>query len=161
FRITSLGVRELHYHPQDITVGYLQSFYRGNVYRGSGSDDSTSEAELELYECFENLHDAFTVFHSVKWFAKTKGTVGEADFVIAHRQHGLLVLEVKGGEVELQRQGTKSEWTSRNRYGRLQDIKDPCEQAERNRRALWDWLAEDPRTKAFKYSTFPAVALPD
>src|SRR5512133_1473965 len=29
FRITSLGVRELHKHADRLTVGYLQSFYRG------------------------------------------------------------------------------------------------------------------------------------
>src|SRR5258708_20688919 len=99
FRITSLGVRELNYHAGDITVGYLQSFYRGKVYRGAGSDDATSEAELELYECFENLPDAFTVFHSVKWFAKTKETVGETDFIISHHQHTLLHIEAKCAHV--------------------------------------------------------------
>jgi hypothetical protein len=29
----------------------------------------------------ETLPEAFTVFHSVKWFAKTRGTVGEIDFL--------------------------------------------------------------------------------
>src|SRR5690606_18770496 len=89
FRIMALGVRELNKRPAEITVGYLQSFYRGKVLRGSGSDDTTSDAELTLYQAFENLSDAFTVFHSVRWFAKGRGTVGEADFVIAHPEHGV------------------------------------------------------------------------
>ena len=161
FRITPLGVRELERSGDKLTVGYLQSFYRGKIYRGAGSDDTTSDAELELYESFEKLPDEFTVFHSVKWFGKSKGTVGEVDFIIAHRTHGILVLEVKGGEVTLERKGNNSEWTSRDQNGRIHSINDPCEQAERNRRALWDWLAEDQRTRGLRFAIFPAVALPD
>src|SRR5260221_2301899 len=128
FRITSLGVRELKFHSNELTVGYLQSFYRGKVYQGAGSDDATSEAELELYERFENMPDDFVVFHSVKWFAKGKGTVGEADFIIAHRVHGVLVLEVKGGEISMERKGNTSQWYSRDRFGKSNPIHDPCEQ---------------------------------
>lgn len=64
FSITTLGIRELNRHADKITVGYLQGFYRGKVHRGAGSDDTTSEAELLLYEAFEKLPDAFTVLHS-------------------------------------------------------------------------------------------------
>lgn len=48
FRITMRGLRELERNRRRITVGYLQSFYRGKVYRGAGADDSTSEAERQL-----------------------------------------------------------------------------------------------------------------
>ncbi len=161
FQITSLGVRELHRASTRLTVGYLQSFYRGKVYRGAGSDDTMSDAELELYDQFEKLPDDFAVFHSVKWFGKTSRTVGEADFIVAHRVHGVLVLEVKGGEVSVERRDNNSVWYIRAKNGRLFEINDPCEQAERNRRALWDWLDNDPRTKGVRYAIFPAVALPD
>jgi ATP:corrinoid adenosyltransferase len=157
FRITSLGVRELRFRADRLTVGYLQSFYRGNIHRGVGADDSTSDAELQLYEQFEALTDEFEIFHSVRWFAKHHGTVGEADFLIAHPQRGILVLEVKGGEVALK----GGEWYSTSRVGKTSVIKDPCAQAERNRRALRDWLIEDPRTARLPYAIFPAVALPD
>jgi hypothetical protein len=157
FRITSLGVRELHKHADRLTVGYLQSFYRGKVHRGAGSDDTTSDAELLLYEKFEQLPDEFTVFHSVKWFAKTRGTIGEVDFLIAHPQYGVLVLEVKGGAISIER----GQWVSTDQRGRTHDIHDPCEQAERNRWALRDWLEEDPRTRNHQYAIFPAIALPD
>lgn len=157
FRITSLGIRELNHRPEKITVGYLQGFYRGKVHRGAGSDDTTSDAELELYEAFEKLPDEFTVFHSVKWFAKVRGTVGEIDFLIAHPRRGMLVMEVKGGVIKLE----NGDWYSTDRNGRTSEIKDPCEQSERNRRALSDWLADDFRTKRFNYALFPAVALPD
>jgi len=152
FRITTLGIRELNKRPEKITVGYLQGFYRGKVHRGAGSDDTTSDAELLLYEAFEKLPDSFTVLHSVKWFARTLGTVGEIDFLIAHPDYGVLIMEVKGGAIQVE----KGHW-----FSGKHEIKDPCEQAERNRRALHDWLADDPRTKGIAFALFPAVALPD
>ena len=161
FRITSLGVRELHKNADRLTVGYLQSFYRGKVYRGAGSDDTTSDAELLLSEKFEQLPDDFTVFHSVKWFAKSRGTIGEVDFLIAHPKYGVLVLEVKGGAISLERRGKESQWISTDHGGRAHDIHDPCQQSERNRWALHDWLQEDPRTRNYHYAIFPAVALPE
>ncbi len=161
FRITSLGVRELHRRADRITVGYLQSFYRGRVYRGAGADDVTSDAELLLSEQFEALPEAFAVFHSVKWFAKTQGTIGEVDFIIAHPQHGILVIEVKGGDIIIERGRSGSEWYSTNHFGHTNPIKDPCEQADRNRWALRDWLEDDPRTSGYRYAIFPAVALPE
>lgn len=157
FRITSLGVRELRFRADRLTVGYLQSFYRGKIHRGAGSDDCTSDAELQLYEQLEALTGEFEVFHSVKWFAKVHGTVGEADFLIAHATRGILVLEVKGGLISLDH----GEWYATNRFGKTDKIKDPCTQAERNRRALHDWLEEDLRTRNFRFAIFPAVALPD
>lgn len=157
FRITTLGIRELNRRPEKITVGYLQGFYRGKVLRGAGSDDTTSDAELALLEIFEKLSAVFTVLHAVKWFAHTRGTVGEIDFLIAHPDHGVLVLEVKGGDVYIE----NGVWYSTNQAGRTHEIGDPCAQAERNRRALGDWLANYPRTKDIPFALFPAVALPD
>lgn len=161
FQITALGIRELDRSADKLTVGYLQSFYKGKIFRGAGSDDTTSDAELDLYDAFEQLPSEFTVFHSVKWFAKKGGTVGEIDFIIAHPTYGLLVIEVKGGEVFTKPDGNQSRWYSRDHNGRIHEINDPCGQAERNRRALSDWLGEDPRTKNLRYAIFPAVALPD
>jgi len=152
FTITTLGIRELQKRPEKITVGYLQGFYRGKIHRGAGSDDTTSDAELLLYEAFEKLPDTFTVLHSVKWFARSLGTVGEIDFLIAHPDYGVLIMEVKGGVITIE----KGRWFS-GKY----EIKDPCEQAERNRRALSDWLDFDPRTKGIPFALFPSVALPD
>lgn len=157
FRITTLGIREFNRNPRHLTVGYLQSFYRGKVHRGAGADDTASEAELALYQAFESLPDAFTVLHAVKWFARTRGTVGEIDFLIAHPNYGVLVMEVKGGEIKLE-SGT---WYSTDRAGRTHEIKDPCEQAERNRRALSDWLKDQAPSKNLRFALFPAVALPD
>lgn len=152
FRITPLGIRELHRNADKLTVGYLRGFYMGNVHRGAGSDDTTSDAELRLYEAFEKLPDSFTVLHSVKWFARTLGTVGEIDFLIAHPRYGVLIMEVKGGDIRI----ANGRW-----YSGRQKIQDPCKQAERNRRALGEWLAHDPRTQGIPIALFPAVAVPD
>jgi hypothetical protein len=160
FRITPLGLRELQRHPDEITVGYLQGFYLGKVHRGAGSDDMVSEAERLLYERFDKLPDPFVVFHSIRWIthdSRQYGTVGEADFIIAHPQYGVLLIEVKGGDVFIER----GEWFTRDYYGRVHGIKDPCEQSDRNRRALGDWLANSDGTRRYKYALFPAVALPD
>lgn len=105
-----------------------------------------------MYEAFEKLPESFTVLHAVKWFAHTLGTVGEIDFLIAHPAYGVLVMEVKGGDIRIE----NGRWFS-GKY----EIKDPCEQAERNRRALNAWLADDPRTRGIPFALFPAVALPD
>ena len=62
-----------------------------------------SSAERLLYEAFlEQLDDEYVVFHSVDWvLADRRGRPeqGEADFVVAHPEDGVLVIEVKGGEV--------------------------------------------------------------
>ncbi|MCC6972761.1 MAG: NERD domain-containing protein [Anaerolineae bacterium] len=152
FTITTLGIRELNKRPEKITVGYLRGFYLGKVHRGAGSDDTTSDAELALYDAFEKLPEPFTVLHAVKWFARTLGTVGEIDFLIAHPDLGVLIMEVKGGLIRVE----QGRW-----FSGKHEIKDPCEQAERNRRALGDWLENDPRTKGIPVALFPAVALPD
>ena len=57
------------------------------IYLGTGSDDTTSGAERDLLGRFEQLPDVFTVNHSVKWIthnSREQGSVGEADFVVAH-----------------------------------------------------------------------------
>src|SRR2546426_854465 len=64
-----------------------------------------SSAERRLYEGFlGQLADDYVVYHSVDWVlgSQTPGAPpiqGEADFLIAHPIDGLLVLEVKGGEL--------------------------------------------------------------
>lgn len=156
--ITPLGLRELKYYADAITVGYLQSFYRGKIIRGAKADDSTSEAERTLYEAFSQLGDDWTVIQGASWFAKDMGTVGEIDFLIAHRKDGVLVMEVKGGHISVQ----NGNWTTTNRHGITAKLKsDPCEQADRNRRELRTWLEASPITKGWHYAIFPAVAFPD
>jgi len=157
FQLTPLGLREWLKGTARLKVGYLQSFYQSRILRGAGADDSTSEAEALLREKLEVLSPAYTVLQGVKWFAREHGTVGEIDFLIAHPCQGVLVLEVKGGAIQVE----NGQWYSTDRNGRTHAIQDPCTQAERNRRELQNWLAAHPRTKGVRLALFPAVALPD
>lgn len=59
-----------------------------------------SHAERALYAALSKSPLAYTVFHSLKLRTKD-GWEGEGDFVIVDPQLGLLVLEVKGGAIEL------------------------------------------------------------
>jgi hypothetical protein len=163
FTISPLGFRQLQRKSDDLTLGYIQTFYTGKVYRGSGSSDTTSTVELDLFDEFSKLPDPYKVFHSVSWIAHDSryGSVGEADFIIAHPQYGILVIEVKGGHITLERQGNHQRWLSRNYHGVQNDIGDPIAQAERNRRNLRAWLANDRRTQYLNFAIFPAVAFPD
>jgi hypothetical protein len=162
FRITMTGQNQLARHAQRIDVGYLQSFYQGKVYRGAGSSDTTSDAELDLFERLDKLPNPFTVFHSVSWIGQgTSSTIGEIDFLIAHPDYGILVLEVKGGDISIEREGNINVWYSRSRGGRLNEIKDPCGQADRNRWQLREYIENNSLTKRFRYALFPAVAVPD
>ena len=65
--------------------------------------DTKSMAERKLYEVLrDNLADDYVVFHTVAWLARdTRGGAqdGEADFVIVHPDQGVLVVEVKGGNI--------------------------------------------------------------
>lgn len=111
-----------------------------------------SEAEQEAYEALrDQLDDSYVVFHGKKWhglnIVRDNGSVigsrrrrtGEADFVIAHPEHGILILEVKGGEIRLdQRTGT---WYSKDRYGNEHRLdKSPFDQAEDSKYVLRDLI---------------------
>ena len=122
----------------------------------------SSYAELGLFERFRNdLPDAFSVLHSVKWLSRSPGQNqdGEADFIVFHPEHGGLVLEVKGGRIERERDGNR--WYSTDARGLRHEIKDPFLQAERSMRALTRKLQESPRTANVDYRLCRAVVLPD
>lgn len=84
-----------------------------------------------------SLGSGYIVMHSLPWASPARDDIeapareGEADFVILHREHGVLVLEVKGGEIELK--GRR--WWRRSKRG-LKEIKDPARQASRSKWAL-------------------------
>lgn len=93
----------------------------------------------------DSLSDDWAVLHHVRWLQKERGRNardGEADFVLAHPEHGILVLDVKGGEVAYD--GTTGEWTSRSRDGTVNPITDPFDQAKDNGYALRDHLRSLP-----------------
>lgn len=85
----------------------------------------------------KSLGSGYIVMHSLPWANPARDDIeapareGEADFLILHRQHGVLVLEVKGGEIELK--GRR--WWRHKKHG-LEEIKDPVRQASRSKWAL-------------------------
>jgi hypothetical protein len=97
-----------------------------------------SERDMAI-AMLKSLSAGFIVMHSLPWVNPARddldapGREGEADFLIFHRQHGLLIIEVKGGEITLKGR----EWY---RYVKsdLKPIKDPVRQA---RRSLWAFKA--------------------
>jgi hypothetical protein len=128
-------------------------------------DESTvrSHAEQRLYEAFrDQLPDTYHVFHSVAWLGVRRGrhqpADGEADFVVAHPQFGILVLEVKGGMVGRDEGG---EWYSISRDGRRVRIKDPFDQVRDNKYALLRKLRDLPNWPTRVPSLSHGVAFPD
>jgi hypothetical protein len=101
-----------------------------------------SDAERALYDALRDaLDDDFVVFHSVAWQGvdgQGRPRDGEADFVIAHPQRGLLVVEVKGGVISWNPH--TGAWTSTSRGGRVNSIHNPFEQAKDSKYALREHL---------------------
>jgi hypothetical protein len=89
----------------------------------------------------EQLPDDCIVYHSYPWLRadrndRTKKVTlreGEADFVIVHPKAGILILEVKGGEIHYDHDGRG--WYRKEPH-RIVEIKDPFEQARRNGHTL-------------------------
>lgn len=93
-----------------------------------------SEADLAR-AMLSQLGPGYLVMHSLPWVFPARDDIdapareGEADFLILHRQFGLLILEVKGGEIALKGR-TWIRWVKAG----PKEIKDPVKQA---RRSLW------------------------
>jgi hypothetical protein len=120
--------------------------------------DTKSNAERRLYEGLaEQLPDDFAIFHSVAWQVRDQQTGvadGETDFVIAHPNAGILILEVKGGRIRYD--GPTEQWFS-NQYA----IKDPFKQGRTAKYSLLDKLKEIPYWRNRWITVGYAVAFPD
>ena len=95
-------------------------------------------AEARLYLALRDLPDDYRIYHSVSYYLSPKAgeplREGEIDFLILHPELGLLVLEVKGGEISYD--GRTKVWTSVNRQGRAYEIQDPFRQAQHGEKSL-------------------------
>lgn len=127
--------------------------------------DPKKQAEVNCYNAFARLPDPFVIFYSVAWQAKRqKSSVrdGEADFVVAHPHLGILVVEVKGGEIFYN--AKNNSWTSVDRKGNSWSIKDPAKQARNSRYTLFEKFRElknwDDRWLTIGYCVFfPDITL--
>jgi hypothetical protein len=120
-------------------------------------------AEQRVYQALNDLDDRFLVLYSVGWQARIRDSEakdGEADFVIAHPDLGVLVMEVKGGGIAYNAQ--TDEWSSRDRNGEVHPIKNPIKQARANRYALFHKLCDMPGWDRNRWLTIgQVVAFPD
>lgn len=121
-----------------------------------------SAAERRLYEGFlEQLDDAFVVYHSVDWVLAGRGgpDEGEADFVIAHPELGILALEAKGGALAYD-PATRT-WMQSGRSGSHRLDEDPFHQAKGEMRSLMRILEAQPGYERWRPSFGFGLAMPD
>ena len=97
----------------------------------------------------EQLPDDCIVYHSYPWLKaernyKSRSVTlreGETDFVIVSPKFGMLILEVKGGEIFYD--ADNWQWYRRLNGGRIREIQDPFEQVRRNAHYLEDRIREE------------------
>lgn len=108
------------------------------VPRGAG--EGTSSGEAKAWIALRELPDAWRVYHSKTYYLHPDSPVGgalregEIDFLLLHPEHGLLVLEVKGGGISFE--GRSGRWTSVDRHGMAHEIRDPFRQAQQHEKDL-------------------------
>lgn len=97
---------------------------------------STQPSETRVWMALQKLNDQWRVYHSLNWKAERDG---EADFVLLHPDYGLIVLEVKGGDVGV----ADGQWFSIDRNSVQHWIKDPFEQAMVSKKTLIAYLGDN------------------
>ena len=100
-----------------------------------------SIGEEKAFEALRLLDDTYTVFHSFNWIGLEDRTQGEADFVIIHPQKGIMVVEVKAGEIEYK----GGQWLQTNTLTRKTKYISPFNQASRSQFEILDRLKSDMR----------------
>jgi hypothetical protein len=119
--------------------------------------------ERKVYLALKNLPDKYLVFYNIKWLLHNGQwgvQEGESDFIIAHPDLGVIILEVKGGTISYSAE--EAQWYSRDKTGKVFQIKDPVDQSRKNEHALRRLLLELPSWPAHKnINTAYAVCFPD
>jgi len=127
------------------------------------TQDPRRSAECKVYsQLAQSLDDAWSVYYSRPWWgvSPTGGEIdGEADFVVAHPEWGVLFLEVKGGLVAHDPKTGK--WTSKDRNGVSHGIKDPMGQAMKSKHELHKKFRVDSLWPARRVRIRHGVVLPD
>lgn len=100
-------------------------------------DFNNSYGEKKVYEALQTLDDSYTVFYSLSWIGiNEQRTLGEADFVIVNPEKGILVIEVKSGDIKY----TDGEWIQTNTLTGYSKKIDPYNQARKSQFELIDRL---------------------
>lgn len=112
------------------------------------------EAECHVFRALErHLGPEWVVWHALAFSALLGGgSEGEIDFVCCHPCHGLLVVEVKGGTLDVR----DSQWFQDGRRLRVSPVK----QATRNRHTLLGLLCRALRTAPLPFPVAHALWFP-
>lgn len=126
-------------------------------------NDPAKRAEIKLYDLLaQQLGNEWVVFYHVAWLGRTKAVGaprdGETDFIIAHPKYGILLIEVKGGDISYN--GAQRQWISRDRSGNEYEI-DPFGQVMRCKYALLNKIHSLPGWQTQHIAIGHAVAFPD
>lgn len=125
------------------------------------SDAHGSQAETHVYSALrDGLPDSVIVLYSVPWVEPRKGLSpqdGEADFVILDPRRGMLVGEVKGGQVEVY---SGNRWIRRTE-GRTEDFRSPFEQALNSRKVFERYCKREIGIDLARIGSGHFVAFPD
>ena len=107
-------------------------------------DDERRSAEIRVFKKLkEELDDFWTVYYSRPWWGinLSGGEIdGEADFIVAHPESGILFIEVKGGRIS--HEPESANWYSTDRLDIRHRIKNPVEQAKTCRYRFFEKLKE-------------------
>ena len=131
-------------------------------------DDPRRRAEVRVYDRIaEVLDDSFHVFYSSPWLGTDRlgnEKDGECDFLIAHPDHGILAIEVKGGK-EISFDPSDAQWRSTDHSDFVHKIKDPVAQARSAKHEFLNRLTGSPRwANRFIHAThgviFPSAGSP-
>lgn len=118
----------------------------------------TPPSETRVWMALMKLPDTWRVFHSVNWQGEANGRVrdGEADFVLVHPTAGIIVLEVKGGDVLVE----DGQWYSIDHRENRHVIKDPVEQAMVCKKMLLEYVKDGLGSDTFIPAAH-AITLPE
>ncbi len=92
--------------------------------------------EMAVFDALESQLPAdYQVYYSSPWIERADGREmdGECDFLVAHRDLGILAIEVKGGRIAVDDQNI---WCSTDRAGFSRRIKNPIDQARSAKHAF-------------------------
>lgn len=108
-----------------------------------------SYGEIQVYEALKRLSDDYIVFYSLHWNRKEKNMVswGESDFTVFHPKRGIIVIEVKSGEIYCESGNWKQTNTKTRKTKRM---KDPMVQAERSKHAFIYLLEKNTGAREYK-----------
>ena len=114
----------------------------------SVAEDPKRKAEIRVFNILSDvLDDNYYVFYSSPWLGTDhlgNEKDGECDFYVAHPEHGILAIEVKGGR-KISFDPNDGQWRSTNHGGYVFKIKDPVDQARSAKHEILKRLKEFPK----------------